>query len=498
MEVIVKKIKETMDVNKDFIDQCAKYLNGADMISYTEVKNLIGYKKKESIQDILSNNKYDFVENTDYKIVKEKLTGVCKPINEIYMTIDTIKCICMMAPTEKSQEFRRYYLQMERIFREFATAEMTNKIIHPVPELNNYEVDISKFKDKDVVYLLKLEGTKYKFGTTGKIVRRLETHKRILGYKAVVKIWICQNRSVTKKIEDNIKLYIKHQKINGTYKTATEVFDVPDPASMIKVIDGYLATFTEEYRKMFQDEKLRQENAIFLNKKSFAEEMNKLFDKMADNDGIAQKIHDMFNKNIIATNKQYDDNKPVIKKDPFENLIYDDRQENEDYNDYIDDNCMSCLPCLKIVEVLNEDIGKNLLRKCQRCKSPHTEEEFGTNKKTDTPYMNCETCRDKQKISDKKRNTNPERVAHLATIHERCKAEKKANPKPKKVKKSASEIKRSKLANKKVYYEKNKEEIRAKQKVHYDKNATEIVEQKREAYKTKQLKIKQDNDNDSE
>ena len=61
--------------------------------------------------DNLENNKYGYIQGTDYKIIKEKKEGICKPVNEIYMTIDTIKCICMTAPTELSQKFRKYYLE---------------------------------------------------------------------------------------------------------------------------------------------------------------------------------------------------------------------------------------------------------------------------------------------------------------------------------------------------------------------------------------------------
>ena len=47
-----------------------------------------------------------------------------------------------------------------------------------------------------------------------------------------------QNRTVSKNIEDVIKLYTKHQKINSTYNE-TKVIEVSNIDNVIRVIDSY-------------------------------------------------------------------------------------------------------------------------------------------------------------------------------------------------------------------------------------------------------------------
>lgn len=117
-ETSSKNSTETIEeekLNGELIKKYTKFLNSKEMVSYTEVKDIIGYKKKESVLDLLSDEKNGFIKDTDYKIINEKKEGVKKHINEIYMTVDTLKCICMMSSTEQSVQFRKYYLQMEKI-----------------------------------------------------------------------------------------------------------------------------------------------------------------------------------------------------------------------------------------------------------------------------------------------------------------------------------------------------------------------------------------------
>lgn len=284
MENIVKKIKETTNVNNEFVDKCSKYLGKDDMISYSEVKDLIGYKQKRTIEEMLENEKYDFILNVDYKIVKEKKEGICKPVNEIYMTMDTIKCICMTAPTKQSQEFRRYYLQMEKVFRQFATTEMLNKVTNPIPKFNDYVNDLPKYKNKEVVYLIELpETNEYKYGMTCDVEKRLKSHAKTFKYTGVIKIWDCLNKTVSSKVEDNIKSYMIYHKINIKRGTMTELFKTDDITKVIKIIDQYTATFIKEHYDQFKDVKLEKENELIKNKLELAKYVSEMVDKLGLN-----------------------------------------------------------------------------------------------------------------------------------------------------------------------------------------------------------------------
>lgn len=471
MEKIIEKMKESikntntqndMVINEEFVDKCSQYIQTTNFISYTEVKDLIGYKQKRTVSEILG--KFDFVADVDYKIVKEKVKGTCKPIDEIYMTIDTIKCICLMSPTEKSQQFRRYFLQMEKLFKEIASAEYLSKLTNPIYEFNLYDTDVGKFKGHETIYVIHIEKNIYKFGHTGIITRRLETHKRELNYDYVVKMWSCDDRSVSKNIEDNIKLYIKHKKIGIIYKNHSEIFQTDDLFSILTTIDDYHKIFCEQNKKRYQDARLTQ-------KKEILSEMNKLFENIGDDKILKKAICKSLETKIFSGSD-------VNEKDIscMENL---DESESE---------CESI--CSDISDFEESVSNACLLRKCQRCLAPHTEEEFGINTQNKKPYMNCENCRDKQKLSDIGRSDEKKQKRR-----EKCR---EYNAKNKEAIQLRKKIKREEKKNTKPEVEENqlkiedeidveiqnklqlkKEKKQQKVKEYYKENASEIIEQKK-------------------
>ena len=132
-------IKKLDKQNKDdiYIKKFEACITSNKMISYSDVKEWIGYKQKRSVIDFLENDIHGYILGTDYKIIKEKKEGICKPVNEIYMTINTIKDICITAPTEISQKFKKYYLEMEQTYKE-------NKLKNPISCVVKYEFDINQ------------------------------------------------------------------------------------------------------------------------------------------------------------------------------------------------------------------------------------------------------------------------------------------------------------------------------------------------------------------
>jgi len=95
------EISKELNIDQKFVNKYGKFVINQDKyLKYTEVDDWIGYKKKETVLDILKNKKYGFIEGeqADYYIKQSESTGGRKA-NEIFMTIDTVKSICLMAPT---------------------------------------------------------------------------------------------------------------------------------------------------------------------------------------------------------------------------------------------------------------------------------------------------------------------------------------------------------------------------------------------------------------
>ena len=96
-------------------------MSNFEFIKYSEIKKHMGYQNKQTIKRLLTNQKYDFTHDVYYKFENIKKGQVVKPLNEIYMKIDTIKTILLLSPTAKGHEFRKYYIEMEKLFRKYVT-----------------------------------------------------------------------------------------------------------------------------------------------------------------------------------------------------------------------------------------------------------------------------------------------------------------------------------------------------------------------------------------
>lgn len=132
------------------------------------------FKKKQTVKDILLNPAYNFIEGEDYEIVKYKpSTG--RPGDDIRMTIDTVKSICLLSQTKKGHQFRQYYIKMEKLFMKYVSTDIKNKLTNPIPELNKYTFNIQDYIDKEVLYLIHVKDNIYKFGITYDINHRCST-----------------------------------------------------------------------------------------------------------------------------------------------------------------------------------------------------------------------------------------------------------------------------------------------------------------------------------
>lgn len=497
MNKIIEEVKsQTSDDKKEFVNTFIdNVVDSNTMISFTKVYEWIGYKKKETVLLLLRNKKFGFIEGEkgDFFVKKIKVDNVCKPINEIFMTIDTVKSICLMAPTEKGQQFRKYYIELEKCFKKLI-AENINlqtdiKLINPMHILNKFDFDVNLYKGKEVVYLICIMGEIYKFGVTQNILKRLKTHKDNLNYVYVLKCWNSINRTVSKKIEDCIKLYIRHAKIDHRHNNETEVFKTDNINSVIEVINKYVEKYTKEYNDQFKNAKLEQKNELIKNKLE-------LFKLLKEYDGDKNTICKTLNvskSDIDNTLLKINDKQCIKPNNIIDNILKNDSDDNSD-NDSIlnsdnDSDCDSDNDSLfdhfnkpennddnndKEQSQEQKDFNmKTDLRKCQRCKGPYTEDEFGLNQKK-KPYKNCSSCREKQLISDLKRKDNPKRIENK-----------------KEGMKKYMEIHREEINKKKnEEYKKSHppkirqtvEERQAKEKEYYAKNRDKILQYKKKFY----------------
>ena len=60
-----------------------------------------------------------YIKNIDYKIRKIKSTTAGKPKEEIMITADCCKRLCMLSKTKKAEEVRTYFIEVEKLMNKY-------------------------------------------------------------------------------------------------------------------------------------------------------------------------------------------------------------------------------------------------------------------------------------------------------------------------------------------------------------------------------------------
>lgn len=130
--------------------------------------------RKDSLKRTLIDS---YIINIDYQITKIKSTKAGKPKEEILITSDCCKRLCMMSKTEKAEEVRTYFIEIEKLMNKYKNyiIEGLNKRIQI---LENNQKTIIK-PNNGVIYILKTNYDiidLYKIGKTKKFKERIRTH----------------------------------------------------------------------------------------------------------------------------------------------------------------------------------------------------------------------------------------------------------------------------------------------------------------------------------
>lgn len=130
--------------------------------------------RKDSLKRTLVDT---YIKNIDYKIRKIKSTTPGKPKEEIMITGDCCKRLCMLSKTKKAEEVRTYFIEIEKLMNKYKNyiIEALNKQVgvlennqKPIPNNKGGIIYVLK-TDKDIIDL-------YKLGKTKKFKERIRTH----------------------------------------------------------------------------------------------------------------------------------------------------------------------------------------------------------------------------------------------------------------------------------------------------------------------------------
>ena len=118
-----------------------------------------------------------YIKNVDYKINKIKSNTAGKPKEEILITSNCCKRLCMMSRTKKAEEVRTYFIEIEKLMNKYKNyiIEALNKKVN-ILENNQKPIPNNK---SGIIYVLKTDHdivNLYKLGKTKKFKERIRTH----------------------------------------------------------------------------------------------------------------------------------------------------------------------------------------------------------------------------------------------------------------------------------------------------------------------------------
>jgi phage anti-repressor protein len=208
-------------INDFFIIAKEDYLDNEIIIDFNIVSKWLSVRK-DNLKTILINN---FEEKFDYKIKINKIkhinsTGASK-YEEILITPNCFKELCMISQTKKAKEVRKYFIEMEKLIKRYFETikeEMYKKI--GLLE-NNQKPKINILGG--VVYILRAlntDATLYKLGKSEDLKKRLQTYNTG-NANDIEPVFILQVKDI-KSVEDCVKNACKKYQ----YRKYKEVYEI--------------------------------------------------------------------------------------------------------------------------------------------------------------------------------------------------------------------------------------------------------------------------------
>jgi len=140
----------------DMIEIQQTQINGAEenSVNSREIYEYLEVDTQYSIWIQRAIEKYDFIENEDFVLIKNDYKSAGRPTTDYIVTMDMAKELCMVSNTEKGKETRKYFIKIEKEaskgnFDKLLTSKQFNA------EMSKLDLKLEKTNIKRLKLLLK-------------------------------------------------------------------------------------------------------------------------------------------------------------------------------------------------------------------------------------------------------------------------------------------------------------------------------------------------------
>ena len=268
-------LKQYSSINNKFIDDFfnlynVKTSNDDFVINLEKVAKWLNCKKF-TLNDTIKNT---YQINIDYKISKsinQKSTG--RPREEVMITPNCFKRLCMMSRTEKAEEVRSYFIALEdhiNKYKGYIIEGLNKKISKYEKELKPVEIQ----NESGSIYVLKttetIEGV-YKIGKTENFKKRLQSHQS--SHPNKLDIAYVYETDMINQVESCLKNLLKDK----AYRKRKEFYEID--IDILKSLIKTCECMTLSIRKKTKDIKNEECKYILMITKNAIDKEEKLLGK---------------------------------------------------------------------------------------------------------------------------------------------------------------------------------------------------------------------------
>ena len=437
---------------------------------------------------ILNNSEFILEDFLDAVAASRNITEDNRGIHNkqyIIASPDCFKELCMHVGTSRSKEIKRYYIELEKVFKFYLQYQSKYQELKNI-EINKTLKEISKnhsvmtedmiisYIGKSVLYLARIGPNEIKFGITNKIEERIKTHHRNFDIFEIIYVTICYNNREIENLlkqyaKDNNKLFSKT--ING--KNYTELISVDNDFTIDMIINKIKDDCDVQYNYTDLQNRYNNINKKYENLYKFNSDLKKNYEILKYRNKELNEENDRLISNIVNLDgeifKLKDENKELLEQlnkvnihtaDTINNDIIIDNISNkaEETKDETKDEtkenpikkpikvkkvfkCDRCLECFSTGIILTQhknrknpckDVNEVIEYKCEKCKKTFVSQSGLTRHLKDIKYpcdtgkpkkiYKCDKCdRTFEKIGRYKEHINKQTKCDVIYQCEKCK-----------------------------------------------------------------------------
>jgi phage anti-repressor protein len=267
-------LKKYSSINNKFIDDFfglynVKTSNDDFVIDLEKLANWLKSQKKVLKTTLITSYQL----NIDYKVKTLKPEGKGRPIEEIMITPNCFKRLCMMSRTVKAEEVRSYFIALEdhiNKYKGYIIEGLNKKVAKYESELKPTEIQ----NKSGSIYVLKTTESiedVYKLGKAKNFKQRLQTHQ--ISHPEKLDIAYVYETDMIDQVESCLKNLLKSK----AYRKRKEFYEID--IDILKILIKTCECMTLSIRRKTKDIKNEECKYILMLSKNAIDKEEKLLGK---------------------------------------------------------------------------------------------------------------------------------------------------------------------------------------------------------------------------